>query len=70
MSRPTPAGTEVRRARATTWIALVVITAGTAAAFFFDARANPVAQGLLAVLATLEIMIALWWWRSTRRRGR
>jgi hypothetical protein len=66
-SRPAPAP-EVRRVRATTWAALVVITVVTAGAFMLDEDASPVAQGVFAAVAALEAMIALLWWRSTRRR--
>ena len=66
-SRPAPAP-EVRRVRATTWTALVVITVVTAGAFMLDEDADPVAQGVFAAVAALEAMIALLWWRSTRRR--
>jgi hypothetical protein len=61
---------EVRRVQATTWAALVVITSITAGAFLLDRDASPVAQGLLAMVAALETMIALSWWRSARRRDR
>jgi hypothetical protein len=61
---------EVRRARSLTWGALVTVTAVTAAAFLLDRDANPIAQGLFAVVAALEGMIALRWWRSGRRHGR
>ncbi|MFD2092324.1 hypothetical protein [Blastococcus deserti] len=67
--RPTPAP-EVRRAQVTTWVALVVVAGGSAGAFLLDQDANPVAQGLLAVVAALEIMLAVVWWRSRRRRDR
>jgi hypothetical protein len=74
MSAPRPAqpapAPEVSRVQGTTWAALVVITVGTAGAFLLDEDANPVAQGLLAVVAALETMFALFWWRSARRRGR
>jgi hypothetical protein len=63
-----PLTPEVRRVQTTTWAALVVITAVTAAAFLLDEDANPVAQGLFATVAALEAMIALVWWRSVRRR--
>jgi uncharacterized membrane protein YphA (DoxX/SURF4 family) len=70
-ARPSTApAPEVRRVQATTWAALVVITAITAGAFLLDGDANPVAQGLLAMVAVLETMIALSWWRSARRRDR
>jgi uncharacterized membrane protein YfcA len=59
---------EVRRAKVTTWVALVAIAVGSAVGFLLDQDANPVAQGLLAVVAALQTMIALFWWRSTRRR--
>jgi hypothetical protein len=58
----------VRRVQGTTWAVLVVITVVTAGAFLLDEDANPVAQGLFAMIAALEAMIALAWWRSTRRR--
>lgn len=61
---------DVRRARAMTWVCLVVVTVGTAGAVLLDRDANPVAQGLFATAVALETMIALLWWRSTRRRGR
>ncbi|SNR33235.1 hypothetical protein [Blastococcus mobilis] len=67
-----PTGTaapEVRRAQSTTWVSLVVITVGTAIAVLLDEEANPIGQGLFAVVAALEMMIALLWWRSARRRG-
>lgn len=67
--RPVPAP-EVRRAQGTTWVALVVIAVGSAGAFLLDQDANPVAQGLLAVVAALETMLAVSWWRSRRRRDR
>ncbi len=69
MSRPQPARVqpaEVRRVRTTTWGALVVITILTAGAFLFDDDANPVAQGLLASAAALEVMIGVAWWRRNR----
>jgi uncharacterized membrane protein len=66
---PVP-GPEVRRAQTTTWVALVVIAVGSAVGFLLDQDANPVAQGLLAVVATLEAMLAVFWWRSVRRRDR
>ena len=59
---------EVRRVQTTTWAVLVVITVVTAGAFLLDEDANPVAQGLFAMVAALETMIALHWWRTTRRR--
>jgi hypothetical protein len=62
------AAAEVRRAQTTTWVALVLITAGTAIAFLLDEDANPIAQGLFAMVAALEVMIAALWWRSARRR--
>jgi hypothetical protein len=65
-SAPPP---EVTRAQGTTWAALVVSTVVTAGAFLLDEDANPVAQGLLAVVAALEAMIALFWWRATGRRN-
>ena len=65
--RPAPAP-EVRRAHRATWVALVVIAVGSAGACLTDQDANPVAQGLLAVVAALETMVALVWWRSARRR--
>lgn len=72
MSGPLPAtaGADVRRARESTWMALLIITVGTAAAFFLDDEANPVAQGLFAVVAAFEVMIAAAWWWSERRRTR
>lgn len=74
MSRPRPQrpapGPEVRRAQKSTWVALVVIAVGSAVGFLLDQDANPVAQGLLAVVATLEAMLAVFWWRSIRRRDR
>ena len=66
-ARPAPTP-EVRRVQGTTWAVLVVITVVTAGAFLLDEDANPVAQGLFAMIAALEAMIALAWWRSTRRR--
>jgi hypothetical protein len=66
-TRPVPPP-EVRRVQSTTWVALLVITVGTAGAFLLDQDANPVAQGLFAAVAALEIMVALFWWRTTRRR--
>ena len=68
-ARPAPAP-EVTRVQGMTWAALVVITVGTAGAFLLDEDANPVVQGLFAVVAALETMIALFWWLSARRRGR
>ena len=59
---------EVRRAQTSTWVALVVITVGTAGAFLLDGDANPIGQGLFAMVAALEIMIAFLWWRWARRR--
>lgn len=59
---------EVRRGRSATWIALVVITVGAAAGFMLDTDAEPAAQGLLASLAALQVMIALHWRRSRERR--
>jgi hypothetical protein len=41
---------------------------GSAGGFLLDQDANPVAQGLLAVVAALEVMLAVVWWRSVRRR--
>jgi hypothetical protein len=58
----------VHRVQGTTWAALVVITVVTAGAFLLDEDANPVAQGLFAMVAALEAMTALAWWRSSRRR--
>ena len=58
--RPAPPP-EVHRVQATTWAALVVITAVTAGAFLLDEDADPVAQGVVAVVAALEAMIALLW---------
>jgi membrane protein YdbS with pleckstrin-like domain len=66
-ARPAPAP-EVRRVQGATWVTLVVVTVVTAGAFLLDEGANPVVQGLFAVVAALEAMIALFWWRSTRRR--
>ena len=68
-ARPAPAP-EVRRAQGMTWVALVLIAVGSAVGFMLDQDANPVAQGLLAVVATVEAMLAVAWWRSVRRRGR
>jgi hypothetical protein len=59
---------EVRRAQTSTWVALVVITVGSAGAFLLDEDANPIGQGLFAMVAALEVMIAILWWRSARRR--
>jgi membrane protein implicated in regulation of membrane protease activity len=53
-----------------TWVALVVIAVGSAVGFLLDQDANPVVQGLLAVVATVEVMLAVAWWRSVRRRDR
>jgi hypothetical protein len=66
-ARPAPAP-EVRRAQVATWVALVVIAVGSAGGFLLDQDANPLAQGLLAVVAALEVMLAVVWWRSVRRR--
>jgi hypothetical protein len=69
MSRPEPTtgrAPEVRRGQVSTWIALVLITVGTAAASLVDPAASPVVQGLFAMVAALEVMVAWWWWR---RRG-
>ena len=60
---------EVRRVQLLTWGALIVATAASAATWMFDQDADPVAQGVLAVVAALEILIALRWWRSGRRRA-
>jgi hypothetical protein len=68
-ARPAPAP-EVSRVQGTTWAALVVITVVTAGAFLLDEDANPAVQGLFAVVAALETMIALFWWLSARRRDR
>ena len=66
---PTTKVPEVRRANVGTWAGLVLITVGTAAGtFLLDDRVNPIVPGLFAVVAALECMIALHWWRSTRRR--
>lgn len=59
---------ELRRAQAGTWIALVVVPVGIAALLFLDGDVNPVVRGLFAVVAALEVMIALHWRRSRRRR--
>jgi hypothetical protein len=67
--RPAPPA-EVRRVQATTWGALVVSTVVTAGAFLLDDDANPVAQGLLAMVAALEAMIGLFWWRTVGRHRR
>jgi hypothetical protein len=67
--RPAPAP-EVRRAQSTTWVAMVLIAVGSAAGFLLDQDANPVTPGLLAVVATVEAMLAVFWWRSVRRRDR
>ncbi len=66
MTRP-PAAPEVYRAQISTWAALVVIPVGIAALLFLDGDVNPVVHGLFAVVAAMELMIALQWWR--RRRG-
>ena len=68
-ARPAPAP-EVRRAQVATWVAMTVIAVGVAGGFLLDRDANPVAQGLLAVVAALETMLAVAWWRSRRRRDR
>ena len=68
-ARPAPEP-EVSRVLGVTWAALVVITVGTAGAYLLDEDANPVVQGLFAVVAALETMIALFWWRAARRRDR
>ena len=59
---------EVRQAQAGTWAALVVIPVGIAALLFLYRDVDPVVHGLFAVVATVEVMIALSWWRSHRRR--
>ena len=59
---------EVRRVQLLTWGAVVVATVTTAGAWMLDQDASPTAQGLLAVVAALEVLIALRWWRRTRRR--
>ena len=69
-SRPhTPLAPEVRKGQEMTWIALVVITVGVAGGFLLDTEADPVAQGLLATLAALQVMIAVGWWRRRTRRS-
>lgn len=61
---------EVQRARVGTWVGLVLIALGTAVgAFFLDQDVDPIVPGLFAVVAALQVLIALRWWRSTRRRG-
>jgi hypothetical protein len=72
MSRPPSSqapSPEARRVQRLTWGAVVAATVVTAAAFLLDDDANPVAQGLFAVVAVLEVLIAAAWWRSVRRRG-
>ena len=65
---PAAPAPEVRRAQLASWVAMTVIAVGVAGGFLLDQDANPVAQGLLATVAALEAMIAVLWWRSTRRR--
>jgi hypothetical protein len=59
---------EVRRARAGTWSALLLVTVGITAALFLDRDVDPVVHGLVASAAALQGMIAVRSWRSTRRR--
>ncbi|WP_206340334.1 hypothetical protein [Blastococcus litoris] len=60
---------EVRRAQTGTWVGLLLITVGTAfGAFFVDADVDPLVPGLFAVVAAVEVWLALRWWRSRRRR--
>ena len=59
---------EVRQAQAGTWAALVVVPVGIAALLFLYRDINPVVHGLFAVVAALEVMIALHWRRSRNRR--
>jgi hypothetical protein len=60
---------EVRRAQAGTWAGLLLITVGTAVgAFFVDQDVDPLVPGLFAVVATVQVLLALRWWRSARRR--
>ncbi|WP_324277477.1 hypothetical protein [Blastococcus brunescens] len=69
MTRPQSAeAPEVRRAQAGTWVALVVVPVGIAALLFLYGDLDPAVHGLFAVVAALEVMIALSWWRSHRRR--
>ncbi len=66
-AQPAPAP-EVRRAQVGTWAALVVVPVGIAALLFLYADVEPAVHGLFAVVAALEVMIALHWWRKGRRR--
>ena len=59
---------ELRRAKAGTWSGLLVVTVGVAAFLFLDRDVDPVVHGLVASAAALQAMIAVRWWRSTRRR--
>jgi len=60
---------EVRRAQTGTWVALLLVTVGAAmGVFFVDEDVDPIVPGLFAVVAALEVFLALRWWRSTRRR--
>ena len=64
-SAPVP---EIRRAQAGTWLALVAVPVGIAALLFLDGDVDPVVHGLFAVVAALELMIALHWRRNRNRR--
>ena len=69
MSRPSVhEAPEVRRGRSATWVALVLITVGAACGFLLNADAEPAAQGLLAALAALQVMLALHWRRHRDRK--
>jgi hypothetical protein len=53
-----------------TWLALVAITVGVAVGAALDPDADPIVPGLFAVVATLQMMLGGYWWRSYGRRGR
>ncbi|SFF28895.1 hypothetical protein [Blastococcus tunisiensis] len=59
---------EVARGRSATWTALVLVPVGAAVVFMLDTDAEPAVQGLLASLAALQIMLALYWKRSRTRQ--
>ncbi|MGY1803981.1 hypothetical protein ACI78T_11950 [Blastococcus sp. SYSU D00922] len=60
---------EVQRAQTGTWIGILLIAVGTAlGAFFLDEDVDPLVPGLFAVVAALEVWLALRCWRTRRRR--
>ncbi|TQN43333.1 hypothetical protein FHU33_2775 [Blastococcus colisei] len=64
-SAPAP---EVCRAQVGTWTALVVVPVGITVLLFLYVDVNPVVHGMFAVVAALQIMIALHWRRNQNWR--